>query len=281
MKEKGKEKEMKTNLRLKVMTSSPEGFWANSTLIEGEKDSILVDAQLTLSEAHRIAAAVLESGKNLTMIYITHFHPDHYFGLNVLKDAFPRVKMTALPSTIKNMHANWEGELKTWKPVYGGNLPSRPVIPEALAGTTLTLEGETLEVVGELQGDAKDNSYIWIPSLKAVITGDIVFNGLYPWTLETTPAERKEWIKSLHRIEALGPLVVVGGHKKPGLKDDLYGVRLTRDYLAYYDEALTFCKTAEEFRSRIKNRFPDLGLEVILQMAVDAAFAKDRGKTAA
>ena len=272
---------MKTNLHLKVMTSSPEGFWANSTLIEGEKDAILVDAHFTLSEAHRVAAAVLESRKNLTTIYITHFHPDHYFGLNVLKDAFPRAKMTALPSTIKNMHANWENELKTWKPVYGGNRSSRPVIPEALAGTTLRLEGETLEVVGELQGDAKDNSYIWIPSLKAVISGDIVYNGLYPWTLETTPAERKEWIKSLDKIEALGPLVVVGGHKNPEMKDDLSGVRFTKSYLAYYDEALASCKTAEEFRSRIKERFPDLGLEVILQMAADAVFAKDRKKTAA
>lgn len=272
---------MKSNLRLKVMTSSPEGFWANSTLIEGEKDAILIDAQFTLSEAHRVAAAVLESRKNLTTIYITHFHPDHYFGLNVLKEVFPRAKMTALPSTIRSINANWEGELKTWKPVYGDNLTSRPIIPEALAGTTLKLEGETLEIAGELQGDAKDNSYVWIPSLKAVITGDIVFNGLYPWTLETTPAERREWIKSLDRVAALDPLVVVGGHKNPGLEDDLTGIRFTKSYLAYYDEALASCKSADEFRSMIRSKFPGLGLEVILKMAADAAFAKERKKTAA
>ena len=275
------ENEMKTNLRLKTMTSAPEGFWANSTLIEGEKDAILIDAQFTLSEAHRVAAAILESRKNLTTVYITHFHPDHYFGLSVLKEAFPQAKMTALPSTIRNIKANWENEMKTWKPVYGDNLPSRPITPEALTGSTLTLEGETLEIVGELQGDARDNSYVWIPSLKAVVSGDIVFNGLYPWTLETTPAERKEWISSLDKIEALGPLVVVGGHKNPVSKDDLSGVWFTKTYLTYYDEALVSSGTAEEFRSKIKDRFPDLGLEVILQMASDAAFAKDQKKTAA
>jgi glyoxylase-like metal-dependent hydrolase (beta-lactamase superfamily II) len=272
---------MKTNLRLKVMTSSPEGFWANSTLIEGEKDAILIDAQFMLSDAHRVAAAILESRKNLAAIYITHFHPDHYFGLNVLKEAFPQVKMTALPSTIKNIKANWENEMKTWKPIYGDNLSSRPITPEAMIGRTLTLEGETLEIVGELQGDARDNSYVWIPSLQAVITGDIVFNGLYPWTLETTPAERKEWIHSLDKITALGPLVVVGGHKNPVMKDDLSGVWFTKSYLAHYDEALASSETAEEFRSKIKGRFPDLGLEVILQMASEAAFSKDRKKTAA
>jgi glyoxylase-like metal-dependent hydrolase (beta-lactamase superfamily II) len=272
---------MKTNLRLKVMTSSPEGFWANSTLIEGEKDAILIDAQFTLSEAHRVAASILESRKNLTAIYITHFHPDHYFGLSVLKEAFPQAKMIALPSTIKNIKANWENEMKTWKPIYGDNLPLRPIIPEALTGTTLTLEGETLEIVGELQGDARDNSYVWIPSIKAVVSGDIVFNGLYPWTLETSPAERKEWIKSLDKVAALGPLVVVGGHKNPEMKDDLSGVWFTKSYLAYYDEVLASSRTADEFRSKIKGKFPDLGLEVILQMASDAAFANDQKKTAA
>jgi len=171
--------------------------------------------------------------------------------------------------------------MKTWKPIYGDNLPSRPIIPEALTGTTLTLEGETLEIVGELQGDARDNSYVWIPSLKAVVSGDIVFNGLYPWTLETTPAERKEWINSLDKIVALGPLIVVGGHKNPWMKDNLSGVWFTKSYLAYYDEALASSRTAAEFRSKVKGKFPGLGLEGILQMASDAAFAKDQKKTAA
>jgi glyoxylase-like metal-dependent hydrolase (beta-lactamase superfamily II) len=272
---------MKTNLHMKVMTSSPEGFWANSTLIEGEKDAILIDAQFMLSEAHRVVASILESKKNLTMIYITHFHPDHYFGLNVLKEAFPRAKAAALPSTVKHMKANWETEMKQWKPIYGDNLPASPVIPEELRGTALALEGETLQIVGELQGDAQDNSYVWIPSLKAVVTGDIVFNGLYPWTLETTPSERKEWIRSLDKIAALEPLVVVGGHKDPALKDDLSGLLFTKSYLGYYDEALLSSKTAEEFRSKIKGRFPKLGLEIILQMASDAAFANARKKAAA
>lgn len=263
-------------LRIKVLTSSPEGFYADSTLIEGEKDAILVDGQFTLSDAHRVAAAVLESKKNLTAIYVTHFHPDHFFGLTVLKGVFPKARIVALPSTVDAIKNTWESDVKTWKPTYGDNIPSNPVIPEALTGTTLTLEGETLQIFGGLQGDARNNSYIWMPSFKTAVCGDIVFNGVHLWTLETTPAERKDWIASLDRIAAHKPAVVVAGHKAPERKDDPSCLDFSKDYLRFYDEMLAVCKSAEEFRSKVKGRFPDLGLEVVLQMASDAAYARKK-----
>jgi len=84
---------MKPNI--KVITSSPEGFWINSTLIQGEKDAILIDAQFTMSDARRLANTITESKKNLTMVYVTHFHPDHYFGLTALREVFPDAKFVS------------------------------------------------------------------------------------------------------------------------------------------------------------------------------------------
>src|SRR5271163_2174372 len=73
-------------LQLKVHTGAGvNGYDVNSTMISGEKDMLVIDPQFTLSEAHRLAAEILESKKNLTTIYITHPHPDHLFGLAVLK----------------------------------------------------------------------------------------------------------------------------------------------------------------------------------------------------
>jgi glyoxylase-like metal-dependent hydrolase (beta-lactamase superfamily II) len=65
-------------------------------MISGEKDMLLIDPQFSLSEAHRLAAEILESKKNLAVIYVTHPHPDHPFGLAVLKQAFPQPKIFAL-----------------------------------------------------------------------------------------------------------------------------------------------------------------------------------------
>jgi len=262
-----------SKLQLKVITSSPEGFWVNSTLVFGQKDAILIDAQFTLSDAHRLAASILESQKNLTTIYVTHFHPDHYFGLAVLKQAFPNAKIVALPSTIAGIKKTWEGKMQQWKPLYGDNIPASPIIPEPLTGTTLTLEGEALQIFGEVQGDAMDNSYIWIPALKAVVCGDIVYSGVYLWTLETTPTSRRDWIKTVDKITALNPAIVVAGHKNPDLKDDVSSLQFTKSYLVFYDEALAVSKTAEEFRAKVNNKFPNLGLDIILKLASDAVFS--------
>jgi len=83
------------------------GYDVNSTMISGEKDMLLIDPQFTLSEAHKLAAEILESKKNLATIYVTHPHPDHLFGLAVLKQAFPNAKIVALPATVNGAKTGW------------------------------------------------------------------------------------------------------------------------------------------------------------------------------
>ena len=134
-----------SRLHLRVFTSGANGFSVNSTLIYGEKDAILVDTQFVRSEAYRVAAMILESKKNLTTVYITHGHPDHYFGIAVLKQAFPNAKFVALPATIAAIRNGWEGRLKFWTPEFGFNLPTTgPILPDELQGNALNLEGQAL-----------------------------------------------------------------------------------------------------------------------------------------
>jgi glyoxylase-like metal-dependent hydrolase (beta-lactamase superfamily II) len=268
---------MKPNI--KVITSSPEGFWVNSILIQGEKDAILIDAQFTMSDARRLANAITESKKNLTMVYVTHFHPDHYFGLTALREVFPDAKFVALPSTVGDIKRTWEDKVKQWKPMYGKNIPSKPVLPEPLGTARLTLEGAPIDIVGGVQGDAGNNSFVWLSSARAVICGDIVYNGVYPWTLETDASERLEWMITLDRIAALEPSIIVAGHKNPELPDDLSCLAFMGKYLSAYDDLLASSGSAEEFRTKVKKMFPGLGLEVILNLASDAVFS--RGKKAA
>jgi glyoxylase-like metal-dependent hydrolase (beta-lactamase superfamily II) len=258
---------------IKVVTSSPEGLWVNSTLIEGKRDAILIDAQLTLSDARRLVGAISESKKNLTLVYITHFHPDHYFGLTVIKEAFPNAKLVALPSTVEDIKRTWESKVIQWKPMYGENIPLKPVLPEPLRTATLTLEGDLVEIVGEVQGDARNNSFVWIPSSGAVVCGDIAYNGVYPWTLETDALDRREWSIALDRISVFKPEIVVAGHKNPDMKDDLSCLRFTQNYLSAYDDFLaSSAGNAEEFKAKIRKMFPGLGLEIILDLASGAAF---------
>src|ERR1043166_5257704 len=204
-------------LTLKVHTGKGQtGYDVNSTMVMGEKEMIVIDPQFSLSEAHKLAAEILESKKTLTTIYSTHAHPDHLFGVAVLKQAFPDAKYVALPAVVAAAKTGWPARQKFWVATYGNNIPGpEPVLAEALTTPQLTLEGETFPSTGGVQGaDGPGNSFVWIPSLKAVVTGDIVFDHAYM----PVPRDmaRENWRKTIDQILALKPEIIVPGHEGPG-----------------------------------------------------------------
>ena len=261
-----------TKLTTQVFTASPQGFLVTSTLIAGEKEAVLVDGQFTLSDAHRLVGVILDSKKTLTTVYVTHGHPDHYFGLVVIKQAFPKVKIVAQPATVAEIKKTWAGKVKQWGPMFGANLTTKPIIPEPLAGHSLTLEGQTLEIHGSVQGDDATNSYVWIPSIKTVVAGDIAYQGIFPWTAETNPASRGTWSKTLDQVAALGATTVIAGHKEPTQKDDASALATTKAYLKDFDEAAAASKSAGELQAKMKAKYPKLAMDVVLQIGAGAQF---------
>ncbi|MCX2826242.1 MBL fold metallo-hydrolase [Bacillus pseudomycoides] len=260
-----------SKLHLEVFTGSEQAFQVTSTIIYGDKDAILVDAQFLLSDAHRLTAQIIETGKNLTHIYITHFHPDHYFGLNVLHEAFSNAKIVALPNTVEDIRNTFEKKVEQWKPSIGHNVPHQPIIPEELKEDKLILEGNELLVKGGLQGDTPNNSYVWIPSLKAVITGDIVYNNTFAWTLETDVKARTKWLETLQEIENLHPEIVVAGHRGYDTPNTADAIEHTRKYLIAFDEVLAENLSSEEIQTAMKKYFPNVkALEIGLVLAANA-----------
>ena len=82
-----------------------------STLIYGKRDAVLVDAFMTVKQADALVDWVAASGKNLTTIYITHGHGDHWFGIGALLERFPNARAVATPDVVKVMrqHASPRG----------------------------------------------------------------------------------------------------------------------------------------------------------------------------
>lgn len=267
-------------LGVEVITGSPEGFLVTSTLVTGERDAVLIDAQFTLADGKAVAERVKASGKSLTTVYVSHSHPDHYFGFGPIKEAFPDAKLVALPATVAGIEKTWEAKVKQWKPLYGEAITDKPVVPEPLAGNTLELEGEKLEIVGGLQGDAAENTYVWIPALGTVVAGDIVYDEVFPWTAETSPEERGAWSATLDKIGALEPKAVVPGHQKAEQKQDPANLKFTQGYLKDYDEALASSKKPEELQAKVKEKYPNAALDVVLKLGAEASLKKPAGKTA-
>ncbi|MDR2609974.1 MAG: MBL fold metallo-hydrolase [Clostridiales Family XIII bacterium] len=236
--------------------SRDSGFRVASVIIVGSEEVIVVDTQWTLSNAHRVVAEILEIGKPLKAVYLSHAHPDHYFGTKVFTDAFPEAKVYADPDDIPVIAEQFLPKLDHWQSEIGVlNCPSEAFEILPLPEACLTLDGERIEMAYKVWGDLKWNSRVWIPSIKTVICSDIVFNEAHPFTCEVSPKGRAKWIEELEAIRALGAEVIIPGHAKEDMPFDESGLNFTRDYLLATEEVLAETKDKYEFFYKMEDRF--------------------------
>ena len=258
-------------LSLQVYQADADSFNVNSVLVTGKTDAVLLDAGFTRADALRIAAMVLDSHKTLKTIYISQPDPDYYFGIDVLKSFFPEAKVVATAPTIRKIEATLPAKLAFWPPKMGANAPKGVSLPEPLAGNTLTLEGQTLEIRG-LDDRLPHRSYVWIPSIKAVVGGVNVFAGLHVWTADAaSPEDRAAWSKKLSDIAALQPAVVVPGHSAPGSARDVSQVAYTQAYLQRWDAELKKANNSAELIGAMKAAYPSAGLGIALDIGAKVA----------
>jgi glyoxylase-like metal-dependent hydrolase (beta-lactamase superfamily II) len=257
-------------LKIDVIVSPDSGYAAASTIVSGQRDAILIDPQFAKSEAKKVAEFIKKSGKNLTTVYVSHAHPDHYFGLAVMKEEFPNAKLVALPEAVPAIERGWPARREFWYPTYGEELPSpTPVLPTALARPELTLEGETFPITGGLTGDGPGNTIVWIPSLKAVVAGDIIFNQVH----FGQPADNSAWEASFAKIEALKPEMVIGGHSKIGVKHGPEVIAWMRQYTKDFRAFKAQSKSADELKQKMLAKYPNLAMPSLLDRESTNAFA--------
>jgi len=245
-------------LTVKVYNAGAASFNVNSTLVYGEKDAMVIDAGFTRADALRIAANVLDSGKQLTTIYVSQADPDYYFGVETLKEIFPQADVVTTPAVLEKLTAKLAGKVAFWGPKMGANAPRKPIVPRALVGNTLTLEGQTIEIRGT-QGPLAHRPYAWIPSIKAVVGNIGVFGNMHVWTADTqTPALRAAWVAQLDEMAALKPELVVPGHMKAGTAVDASAISFTKDYLQTFEKNLAANKTSAALIWAMKQSYPQV-----------------------
>jgi glyoxylase-like metal-dependent hydrolase (beta-lactamase superfamily II) len=244
-------------LQVEVIQTGEGSLYTNIALVKGDQRAVLIDAPFTRADAHRIVAAVLESGKILDTIFVTHDHPDHFFSVEVLTDAFPDARVIAAPQVVDDIWKSIPLKLKRWGPMLGANGPRHPTAPTALSETFFEMEGHRFEVLGPMQGDHVHATAVWIPEIKTLVAGDLLFNEMHLWLGESLKPERLAWAKSVEKLAALGARRVVAGHKKPGLPDDASAIEFTRRYLHVFEQSVSTSKTSAELSKKIQAAFPN------------------------
>ncbi len=243
---------------LKVITSNESSLHANFTLVMGENDMVLIDAPFTNADAHRLVADMLETGKNLTAIYITHDHPDHFWAMQVVMDAYPDAQVISHPEVVADIWRSIPFKIIRWSPMLGNNGPEFPTAPVPMTRDWFELEGHRLEVIGPMQGDHHNATAIWIPELSALIAGDIAFHGIHVWLGETLEEQRLDWVANLNALIDMNPAIVVAGHKRPGLDDDVTTLAFTRDYILDFNREAKTARNSSMLIAKMRELYPDV-----------------------
>jgi glyoxylase-like metal-dependent hydrolase (beta-lactamase superfamily II) len=245
----------------------------SSTLISGERDAVLVDTPITVEQARALADWVAAKGKNLTTIYATHGHGDHFFGTSTVLERSPDARFVARPEVIKIMRqqASPESLATFWNPRFPGQISSQLAIAEELNGNVINLEGHDLVTVPLGFTDTASTTCLHVPSIGLVVAGDAAYNGVHLHLSESPDQQkRQEWIAALDEMESLKPRAVIAGHKRAGNGDSPKIIGETRRYIRDFERLALQTTTALELYDQMLKLYPDWGNRGALWTSVRA-----------
>jgi glyoxylase-like metal-dependent hydrolase (beta-lactamase superfamily II) len=245
----------------------------SSTLISGERDAVLVDTPITVEQARALANWVAARGKNLTTIYATHGHGDHFFGASTVLERCPGARFVARPEVIEIMRqqASPESLATYWNPRFPGQISSQLAIAEELTGNIINLEGQDLVSVPLGFTDTAGTTCLHVPSIGLVVAGDAAYNGVHLHLSESPDQQkRQEWIAALDKMESLKPRAVIAGHKRVGNVDSPKILGETRKYIRDFERLAMQTTTARELYDQMLKLYPDWGNPGALWTSVQA-----------
>src|SRR6202040_2669799 len=159
-------------------------------------------------------------------------------------------------AVVDRINAVYQEKIDKWKKILGSGATSHIVAIEKFDGNFIEFESSEIEVLKNIQGDTDQNTMLWIPGQRILITGDVVFNDMHVYTAETDTQARRQWLNSLNKIRELKPSVVIPGHSKIGAPlDASTAVDFTENYLLAFDEELKKANNPDSLINAMRERF--------------------------
>ena len=238
-----------------------EPMWSpmSATLIHGQEEAVLVDTLVTFDQVDALSDWIDGFGKRLVGVYITHGHSDHWIGLSRLRERFGDVPGWARPKVFDRavFEATNTGLSGYWQGVFPGEIPEKPQTPDRLDATSIDLEGSEIRVIDIGQGDTEHSTIVHVPSIRAVVGGDVVYNQVHMMTAETDARSRQDWIDNLNQIAALDPQIVVSGHHRVGAPTDPKSIGESQQYLRDFSRVIESEETIADIVKAMLALHPD------------------------
>jgi len=243
-----------------------------STLIYGSRDAMLTDPAFTADQAHALGDWIAGVGRNVTDIFITHGHGDHWFAAGLLAERFG-ARVVASAGTIEQMQVSVALRPLLWDKAYPG-IPPAPITAVTVPNNRFTLEGHDLVIVEVGHSDTDDTTVLHVPDLELVVAGDVIYNGAHLYIGESvTVGGLGPWQEAIDKVAALNPRHIVAGHQNKQLDDDAERtISETRRYLDDADELLRTENTAVDFFNAKIERYPNHLARTVLWAGASAVY---------
>ena len=151
---------------------------ANTThIVESRETLVVIDGQFLVPYAKQFRAYTNSLGKPIERLYLSHRHPDHWFGLAT---AFRDVAIYALPETIDFIKQQGEATRQDHLAKLGALAPDSILVPQNVA----EVGEETIDGVTYLFDKVVDTEIdflltIKLPALGVYIPQDLVYSGTH------------------------------------------------------------------------------------------------------
>jgi glyoxylase-like metal-dependent hydrolase (beta-lactamase superfamily II) len=241
-------------VRVERFSASDPGAWSNSYLLIDGDDALLFDVFQLRSDAERLADAVEGSGKRLGRVWISHAHPDHFLGVDVIIKRFPGVEVLTTPNVLEDLKADGPWMFDLLKEKLGPEAAERLIEPTPIDDWSLRLGGSIIEVVEFGAGECKHHACFHLADTRGFVAADLIYNGAHLYLQEHN---LEGWLARLDEFERFvaehGVQTIYPGHGPAGGLSLIEG---TREYLEAFATAVE-TGTADSAQAALLARFPD------------------------
>jgi glyoxylase-like metal-dependent hydrolase (beta-lactamase superfamily II) len=238
-------------------------FMSNSHLIQGRDSAILIDAQFFNSEGRKVIDLIESTGKQLSKIVITHSHPDHYYGLEVIGAHYNKATIIGSKFTIKEV----EKSIAQWSKK--GGIERKFASTSILPKDKLIIDGKALIFLTLKNGESPENTVIYIPSIKSLFIGDLASNDVHMWLAE---GNSKRWLTHLDKVRQLGQIDwVYPGH---GLKGDISLIHKAEKYIKDFQTTISTSADEKTAIATMISLYPHYKMREILIGSIMSAMAR-------
>ncbi|MGN8834847.1 MBL fold metallo-hydrolase [Allisonella histaminiformans] len=238
---------------LHVFFNDAVSFFVTMAVLEKDGHAAMVNTGFTQSAARKVSHWIKEKGIILDKVFITHFDPDYYFGLETVIREFPEVIAYASQETVDKICTSLSGKLDAWKNVLKEDAPVNPVIPKAMEKGLIDFLGVPFIFSGET-----GRINLWDEKNRVLLGGIDTFNEIHVFLADTGSREKLEaWIKRLDVLDALHPEILIPSHAVENGTFDTEALIHTREYLKSAIDGISRAENSRELTDFLLAAYPD------------------------